>query len=318
MGKKISIFLFFMFLNISFTYAHHPSVITSEAQSGPIITIPATTLEKGSFSFSFGLEFIDLEPFNDRDFRFHALRGEHIHSSEYVYHPTLSFSYGVTDDLTLSLKTFYVYIDNIKEIHPDEPAEIHSLGDSQGIGDTTFFGQYRFYKNSIQKLESSLLFGIKVPTGRTDAFSSHGERFSAEFQPGSGSWDPMLGLSLTKELTDKATFHSNLLYVFTRKGTQSTNLGDKFFYNFAVAYSPFNKISTSLELNGEWKEKMTVSNIRDKNSGGNTVYITPGLRYNFSDNNTAYFSFSVPVIEDLNGIQNKTDFKTLIGISMGF
>ena len=82
------------------------------------------------------------------------------------------------------------------ETHHETP-ETLDRGDTEGIGDLTLFGQYRFYGQDTG-LQASLLTGIKTPTGETGEHDDQGELFEAEFQPGSGSWDPMFGLALSQ------------------------------------------------------------------------------------------------------------------------
>ena len=52
-----------------------------------------------------------------------------------------------------------------------EPAAVTTetvdRGDTEGIGDLTLFGQYRFYGQDNGGLQASFLSGIKTPTGET-------------------------------------------------------------------------------------------------------------------------------------------------------
>ena len=76
--------------------------------------------------------------------------------------------------------------------------------------------------------------GVKAPTGRTNEYDKLGERFEAEFQPGSGSWDGLFGVAFTQRFT-AWSFDANVLYQQVNKGTQDTDLGDRFHYNAAVS-----------------------------------------------------------------------------------
>src|SRR5215218_7222948 len=69
-------------------------------------------------------------------------------------------------------------------------------------------------------------------------YDRQGERFETEFQPGSGSYDPLAGLALSQRL-GRWSFDTNVLYVFANKGAQRTNLGDRFQYNGALSYRLF-------------------------------------------------------------------------------
>jgi hypothetical protein len=68
-----------------------------------------------------------------------------------------------------------------------------------------------------------------------------------------------------------------------------------------------------LELNGEWHDKQRIAGIPDPNSGGTTVYLSPGVRVGF-DRFSGFVSVGVPVINQHNGVQSKPDYRILTGI----
>ena len=121
-------------------------------------------------------------------------------------------SASVSDDFTLALRLPYVQRFNAREAehhhhepgeHHDEPgesgadhhaAEILDLGDPDGLGDATLFGEYRFFQSTDRRTHLALLAGIKAPTGETGRRGG-GARLETELQPGSGSWDSLLGLA---------------------------------------------------------------------------------------------------------------------------
>lgn len=72
-----------------------------------------------------------------------------------------------------------------------------------------------------------------------------------------------------------------------------------------------------LELNGEWHDKETVAGEREKNSGGNVVYLSPGVRLSV-DNVSGFVSFGVPIINNMSGIQAEADYRITSGIAVSF
>jgi hypothetical protein len=72
-----------------------------------------------------------------------------------------------------------------------------------------------------------------------------------------------------------------------------------------------------LELNGEWHDRETAAGIREDNSGGNVVYLSPGARLSFN-NLSGFVSFGVPIINNLNGLQAEPDYRITSGIAVGF
>jgi hypothetical protein len=66
---------------------------------------------------------------------------------------------------------------------------------------------------------------------------------------------------------------------------------------------------------GEWKEKQKTRGTWDGNSGGHMIFIPPGTRLVVGKKMSAFLSVGIPVLQDLNGIQDDTNYKGLFGIS---
>jgi len=69
-------------------------------------------------------------------------------------------------------------------------------GDSSGLGDISVIGRYSFFKRHTIDATTTVaaLFGIKLPTGRTDSKTNDGMEFlDSHMQPGTGSTDFMAG-----------------------------------------------------------------------------------------------------------------------------
>jgi hypothetical protein len=341
-------------------FAHHPSGAGSTGEAGPIVTIPATTLEKGQASAAVVFEYIKLDALSDAMLK----ANPHAHSLDAILAPSLLYAYGVTDDLTLSLRLPFIRRTDIREGHQHhgEPAEVLQLGDSAGVGDLSLLAQYRFLKDRGTGTDLALLAGLKLPTGDTsvdNALTSGGHmgRFEAEFQPGSGAWEGSVGVAFTRRF-GAWSFDTNVLYVFASEGTQDTNLGDRFQYNAALSYrlvggdaSPSGRshlgalpepmyhggpkahahkpahgepaapqgpaLDLVLEVNGEWHERQEIGGATDPNSGGNVVFLSPGLRLSY-ERWSGFVSVGVPVVNDLNGVQAEPDWRVLTGMSVNF
>ena len=344
--------------------SHHPSGTGTSATGGPIVTIPGTTLQKGTSALYLIFEHISFNELSDAVLEAAAAKDQHAHSLATLESPALGYSYGLTDRVMVSVQLPYVVRTGIREAshhHHDESAHTHAeggathhetpetldRGDTEGIGDLTLFGQYRFYGQDTG-LQASLLTGIKTPTGETGERDDQGELFEAEFQPGSGSWDPMFGLALSQS-QGRWSVDGNVLYTIATDGTQHTDLGDRFHYNGAVTYrlkgadveashdgalhhhshngrshhhdhamSPKGLvIDAVLELNGEWQAKQTISGVDDPNSGGNVVFLSPGVRV-ASNRWSGFAAVGLPIVNDLNGLQSEPTYRLFGGVLVGF
>jgi hypothetical protein len=233
------------------------------------------------------------------------------------------------------------------------PDGINRRGNSAGFGDVTMLGQYRFHNNTANGTSAAVLFGFKAPTGSTSQRDNFGNLFEAEFQPGSGSWDGLFGAAFTKRtgrwsfdvsglyylistgtqntnLGDRFLFGTAVSYRLvgatgSSKETElheycmqpRNQLQEHCLYHANHDHSDMMKtpytLDLVLELNGEWHDKQRIAGIPDPNSGGTTVYISPGVRVGF-DRFSGFVSVGVPILNEHNGVQSKPDFRVLTGI----
>ena len=299
--------------------AHHGGEgITGVGVAGPIITIPAYTLPKGLKYINLITDYTNCNEFSDNKLMQLDKRDEHIHSSAHIFTPSLGFGYGLTDNLTTSLRLPYVFRFGLRDIHD---AEVGKRGDSIGIGDLTLFSQYRFLKNEKHNLHAAILAGLKIPSGVRRAKGRDREIFEADEQPGSGSWDPSIGIAISKKVKN-FSLDANGLYKFSTKGAQGSKLGDIANYNLAVSNRFINKkISADaiFEINGSWSAKPnTFQGFIDQNHGGNLVYLSPGVRLTYDKKWIWSVSGGFPVIENLNGRAKTPSFRLISGITRAF
>lgn len=322
--KMVGAVLFLIVMN-STAWATHAVVGAALGHAGPITTTSASTHHKGKWSLEFITEFQKFDTFSDSRLLEFAEQGEEdVHNVDYLLSTAVGVAYGLSDKLTFHLRIPYSFRNDIREIHhepgengPEEGShDIETLGDAQGLGDISVFGHYRFMKSPY--LESAILFGLKMPTGKTSDTDDHGERFETEFQPGSGSWDPMVGLAVTKS-AGPLSLDANILYTLVTKGSQDTDLGDTFNYNAAVSYRLMSGKAAwdfILEANGIWKDKEKTAGEQDRNSGGNIIFLSPGVRISLAERLTASLSLGIPVIQGLNGKQNEIHYRSVFGVSV--
>jgi Putative MetA-pathway of phenol degradation len=341
--------------------AHHPGGGGNTGGAGPIFTIPATTLDEGQTAVGVMFEYVRLRTLSDGTLIGAALSGnEGVHDLKTIESVSAIAAYGVTKDLTVSMRVPWVGRTGIREGEATDPLnpEVVNRGSASGFSDVTFLGQYRFFNDQRSRTEAAVLLGVKAPTGVTNRVDNRGELFDAEFQPGTGAWNGLFGLAVTRRF-GAWSLDSNVLYILSSTGTQDTNLGDRFLYNAAISYrltaatekhghgpmklgadfpepmyhggpkgkathsheepvaSPTPALDLVLELNGEWHDKQVTTGVVDQNSGGNVIYVSPGLRLSY-DKWSSYVSVGIPVVNDLNGIQPEPSWRLISGVSLAF
>ena len=318
--------------------ADHPSLSFGGAASGPIITPTPFTLPAGEWSAGVRFEYLDLEEIPDDRLIQLSEAHEHVHSVKTIRAGHLSVSYGVSDSFTVGVSLPYVERTSIREgaHHHGAPDTVDELGDSAGLGDLKLHGLYRITDRG--NASTSALFGVEAPTGKDDEVARNGERFDAHLQPGSGSWDPFVGLVHSRPV-GTGTLYGSVLYTVGTEGTRNTDFGDAVHYNLAFTmplrrdtgrhdhlthddetHSAGDLIRWDLvlELNGEWRDKDEEDGTVDEHTGGNLLYVSPGLRVTFGKSLSAGLSVGIPVVEDLNGIQSEPNFRIIGSVGASF
>ncbi|ACE99644.1 hypothetical protein IP86_17405 [Rhodopseudomonas sp. AAP120] len=200
-------------IGLNSAWAHNPGIGAGEGGGG-ILTIGAATLERGQFAFSVFSDYLRLKQLGEATLL--ANVGNDVHGIKAVESRAFALAYGVTDDFTISVRAPWVERTGILEAFTEGSAltsVVRDRGDAAGFGDVTLLGQYRFMNEKSTGTQGAVLFGVKLPTGRTDVVDRFGSLFDAEFQPGSGSWDALFGAALSQRLTSSLGFHANILAI---------------------------------------------------------------------------------------------------------
>ena len=309
------------------------SHVLGVAGSSAVYTISANTMEEGSFYLGANMERVSNNTLSDAKMIEAMQNGsEHLHNIDAINSYSLSLSYGITSNLSLNMQLPYVVRTNIRAGENNGGTyEVHPHGDTQGIGDTSAILQYKVYDEAFKV---AILGGIKAPTGKTDV-ADGGEILEADLQPGSGSWDLFAGASVTKDF-DSVSLHSNILYKQNNKGVDDSQLGDIFLYNVALSYRLFESkhdhelrelhseeefgysADVFMELNGEQAKKDRFGGIESENTGHNVVFATAGVQMATDSGYSVFLTYSTPIHQDFNGVQNDISYKSSFGIGKSF
>lgn len=218
--------------------------------------------------------------------------------------------YGATRDLAL-LAVFPYIFRTLK--FPDSETGNRINRKDNGIGDLTLTARYTVYANDYRSGTFRLapLLGIKLPTGDNDLRPITTD--SVDFQFGGVStvtWD--FG---RHELDADAVYRINT-------ETDNFDKGDSLTYDLSYQFRVFpwtlperglpNFIYLVAEANGFFSKKNELDGVTIGNSGGNTIFLSPGLQYS-ARRFILESSVQIPVAQDLNGNQVETDFVWTIG-----
>lgn len=252
------------------------------------------------------------------DFRFTRETGSNQELK--VFEETLTGVYGITGDLTLGMTLPLVQ----KQVEFKTPSGTRAEIRSSGLGDSSLVGVYRFYRRDVPRATTqfSIIGGLKAPTGSTsqsdrDAILLPGNnrrRLPRPLQPGGGSWDGIVGIAGFQNL-DQLSFYGSVQGKINGKD-DSFRFGNKIHYDLTVDYVTLEErnLFFILEFNGVNAGRNEENGKKIRNSGGHTLFISPGIEYLPLPYLILESSVQIPIVQDLNGRQPEKRFSLLVGL----
>ncbi len=197
--------------------------------------------------------------------------------------------------------------------------------EAQGVGDALFFGRYTVIQvdRPGDTLRIAPFAGLKTPTGSHSEHDAFG-LVPRILQPGSGSWDPFLGMTLTRQ-TLGWEFDAAAKYRFNT-GASGFTFGDEARADASFQYRLFPRTLGSgvpafvyvvLESNLIWNGKNKSEGMTDPNSGGLTWNLAPGLQY-VTSRLILETAIQIPVVQNLNGTTLESDWVWTAGFRWNF
>lgn len=219
----------------------------------------------------------------------------------------LGYGYGITEDFTLKIHfPFYIH-------------KKSSEGESEGIGDTVVLGKYQFYQKDILggTDRASILGGISLPTGEDDK-TSNGKTLSVPMQPGSGAFSYILGGAYTWS-RGQHNLHTNILWEYSEEANDF-QFGQEIHLNLAYVYRqefgryyPSPNLFYQLSVLTEYEDKNKMSGI-EKETGGTTIYLLPGIRYTPTPQWGMGIGIKLPIYENLRKEEEGEKFEIISSI----
>jgi Putative MetA-pathway of phenol degradation len=204
----------------------------------------------------------------------------------------LELTYGITGDWAAGVELPYVDRDN------------GSASDS-GRGDVKLFTKYRFWRNDSLGAQESAAVLLKVKLDTADE--------NASPRLGTGSTDAILGLTYGYE-GRKWYRWASLRYRLNGTNDFGLQRGDKVLFDLVggIRFKPTGYLEMDtvwlLELNGEYGDRGNLNGASVANSGGTEWFLSPGIFWT-KRNFAIKAGVQIPIVSNLNGIQNESDVR---------
>ncbi len=229
--------------------------------------------------------------------------------------------YGATSGLAL----FGVipYLD--KELDLTMSGRQRHTRSSSGIGDAQLFARYTLVHKDMRgsNFRIAPFVGLKLPTGEDDNGDSFG-RLPQPLQIGSGSWGAFGGVIATCQ-TLEYQVDAQLGY---KANTEANGFefGDEFRFDASLQYRLWPRelgagvpgfLYGVIETNLLHQSKNRTGGVSDPDSGGVTLFLSPGLQY-VTRRWVLEAIVQLPVVQDLGGTALQDDYSVRAGFRVNF
>ncbi len=231
--------------------------------------------------------------------------------------------YGLSDRLALQFELPFVHRE-----HSHIENGVTDNFNFSGLGDVIVGGQYAFL-TAYDAFEPSLSlrFGAKLPTGATDATSTAGEPAEVTIQPGTGSFDAIVGLNYRQDLVSVPMFSGEyatvpfsigVSYSANGKGTNGYRVGNTLLVSLGTEYQMLDRLGLLLQVNGMVRDHADVGTTGElpENTGGTWIFASPGLNLRLNDALSLFGYVQLPVYINVHGIQQASRFNLQVGVSV--
>lgn len=197
--------------------------------------------------------------------------------------------------------------------------------DASGLGDVEIMVRRHWHQihGPGYSFTSSPILGIKVPTG-----SDTEGGFPPARTLGSGSWDGIAGWAFRHARAGKPHYFGNVQFRYTTEASVDGidyERGNRVEADLArkapvIAWETrgeLHEILTMLELNFEWEDEHHRNGSRLDETGGTTLYVTPGLVY-ARHRMIAELAVQYPAVQNLPGDQLEEDYRLIVGFWWNF
>jgi len=196
---------------------------------------------------------------------------------------------------------------------------------TKGLGDVVFLVKYRLI-NPEKNTQTDWVIGggPKFPTAKTNFTNNQGLVLPADMQPGSGSFDGIFWsffrrsrfLRIQNLGLDAVTAFRYSGENKNYNGSQTYRFGNEFQLSMGLNYNFFLKWPVDIFSFARYRfqDEDLIDGGVFPSSGGQWVYVIPGLNINFSPKWAMRLSGDIPVYRKLKGTQLTTSYKLTAAI----
>lgn len=229
---------------------------------------------------------------------------------------TAAVDYNWNENWGVNIQLPYINRSHATNGDPAQPAL--STSKTESIGDVKIIGRYSGFGDGTVGLQ----FGLKLPTGshtqNFNAGDAAGTPLDRGLQPGSGTTDALIGVYKFGFISQNWDYFTQALAQLPMNSKDEYKPGNALNLNLGMRYMGFESFTPQLQINARVSAKDSGAQASPNDSGGKTIYLSPGVTVPVSEAVRVYGFIQVPIYQNLNGFQLAPKYTVSVGTRLDF
>lgn len=221
----------------------------------------------------------------------------------------LNLGYAFTDQL--SVETLFTWVNQTRTI---SQFGNENFTETTGLGDAVLLLKYAIPNVLGASSQINLGIGTKAPLGKSDITTNQGIQLTADLQPGSGAWDGLGWLSVSKGVGFRPSATVSASFTYRLTGKNNSYLNNSSIYEFGNAFQAnfgytdqFLLFNTIINPGLVFKYRKAgidkIDNADIPNTGGEWVFVRPEFSLQLAPSIVWQTRFEVPIYSNVDGTQ---------------
>jgi len=184
------------------------------------------------------------------------------------------------------------------------------------IGDVRAVGRYRFVVAESTNVGAQ--FGVVLPTGPYNVGNAEGVLAERSLQPGTGSTSGVLGVYANYAAHGGSMWFAQLQFQGAMATKDDFRPGNQVLLTGGVSWPVSDSFAVLGQLNALWRGRDSGANAEPDDSGGRSLFFSPGLSYTVSPSIQLYAFAQLPLYRYVNGTQLGVNWAAVGGVTYRF
>lgn len=231
-----------------------------------------------------------------------------------------SFSHTFASGWGISVVAPFVDRDHL-HVHNHHGTPLSEQWNFSEPGDMRITGRYQLPQigDPLRPSQTGVVFGVKLPTGKTDIANAAGDLAERSLQPGTGTTDAIVGMYYHQQLPARdSSWFAQAQYQHALNQHHNFKPGSQFGTDLGYRHGVSDKLGALLQLNAIVKQRDRGSEAEPDDSGSRSVFVSPGLSYAIAGSVQVYGFYQHPLYQHVNGVQLTAKRAFVIGMSGRF